>query len=543
MFELIAEPESLDPTVALDPGSAYILPALFEGLTARHPRTGQPTAALGTHYERSANQTRYTFYLRGHGNPRGTRLPNTDDLDVELHRNYKAPPDRLAARWSDGHPITAHDFVYSWRRAADPQTGAPYAFLVHSLKYGREITAGKRPPDELGVRAVDDFTLEIELEGPTSFFLDLAAAPIFYAVPRRAIEAFGPSWSEPGHIVTSGPFTLKEWRPYDCVIVVRNPRYYEAPLVALDEIRFVSFADRNSLINFYKSGEAQAMSGFIPPMIAPYLVGKRDFHSHWMFGTAFLIFNTTKPPFDNVLLRYAFNMALDKRLMAEFQGPGRRPARTLVPAVEGYDSPNDLPIEVNGRMFDVLSFDPPGARELLSAAGFPNGADTSGRPLRIEYLYPASTPIKTRSEIVQQQWRQHLGIDVQLVVQDFSTYLRTTTNLEYNAVAHSFDSGYYLDPNWFLSQFMTGSSYSGTGWSDPKYDLMLNRANELIVPAERMHALASCERYLLAAMPVVPIYFDAWSYLQKPYVHGGGGSPFDTRPFKYTWIDTNWRPA
>ena len=139
---------------------------------------------------------------------------------------------------------------------------------------------------------------------------------------------------------------------------------------------------------------------------------------------------------------------------------------------------------------------------------------------------------------MQQQWRQHLGIDVQLVVQDFSTYLRTTTNLQYNAVAHSFDSGYYLDPNWFLSQFMTGSSYSGTGWSDPKYDLMLNRANELIVPAERMHALASCERYLLAAMPVVPIYFDAWSYLQKPYVHGGGGSPFDTRPFKYTWMDT-----
>ncbi len=194
------EPGSLDPALATPRQDDLIL-SLFEGLTTLHPRTGAPMAGLATHFDITPDGLRYTFYLRGHPEPPGQRLPTTTDLPIEYSRGRKASPAQEPARWSDGVPIRAHDFVYSWRRAVAPATAAEWAFLMRDLRDAEEIIAGRVPPAKLGVRAQDDFTLEVDLATPAPFFLELVSGRLFCPVPRHAIQAHGRNWTEPGHIV------------------------------------------------------------------------------------------------------------------------------------------------------------------------------------------------------------------------------------------------------------------------------------------------------------------------------------------------------
>ena len=533
VFETAADPTTLDPAQTVNgPGEQYILPALFEGLTVNHPIMAEPMAALATHYERSAEGTRYTFFLRGHPSPRGTRLPNADDLPIAFTRGRKASSSGGPARWSDGRPITAHDFVYSWRRAIAPETAAVYAYLLHGLQNGREITGGKRSPDQLGVRATDDFTLQVDLASPARYFLQLTAFHFLAAVPRHTIEAAGPSWTNHRRIVTSGPFALAELRNHDRIRVVRNPRYYDAQQVALDEIRFVPFSDLNTLLHYYQAGEAQSTAAMYSPLM-PALHAKRDCRKHRMFGLLYCAFNVGKPPFDNPLVRFAFNMAIDKGAMARWRGMGQEPARTLVPPLETYESPRSVLVTVNGKSYDVLAFDPAGARELLRAAGF-------DFEQTIEFFAIADSDGLMLAEILHAEWKRHLGVKVQVVAREFSVWFAAMAAVAYTGIAIGWDYGQYADPNWFLSYFLPGAT-SGTGWTDSQYTAMLTRANATVDPAERMSRLADCEKYLLAAMPIMPLYYDAWTYFEKPYVRGGGGNLVGSRPFKYAWIDTNWK--
>ena len=209
---LPGEIESLDPAKSWGSWEFYVIPALFEGLVQPHPELPQPMAALATHYEVSSDWRRFTFYLRGHPSPRGIRLPNTDDLPIEYSRGLKAPPDNVAAMWSDGRAITAHDFVASWRRFVDPLTAAPMAYQLFCVENAKEINAGKCEAEKLSIAAIDAFTFEVKLRSPVSFFLNLITQYYFAAVPSHAIAAASEhgqesSWTEPRNIVTSGAFT------------------------------------------------------------------------------------------------------------------------------------------------------------------------------------------------------------------------------------------------------------------------------------------------------------------------------------------------
>lgn len=211
------EPDTLDPANSAGGMEFWVIPALLEGLTQCHPRLPQPMAALATHYERLRTQDQFTFYLRGHNNPRGVQLPAFESLPAEFTRGQKSASDSAPARWSDGRVITAHDFVYAWRRFLDPATAAPLAYQLYYLHNGEEVNTGKRAPDALGVRAPDDFTFQVDLRSPTPFFLELITQYITAAVPRQAIEAARhrgneASWTEPGRMVVSGPFCLRSWR-------------------------------------------------------------------------------------------------------------------------------------------------------------------------------------------------------------------------------------------------------------------------------------------------------------------------------------------
>jgi oligopeptide transport system substrate-binding protein len=548
------EPESFDPAKYAGGTEMRIINVLFDGLTKFHPITLEPMAALATHYEANADQTQFTFYLRGHPNPRGIKLPNTDTLRQEFEagrimddfaQGGSAPPDRIPARWSDGTIITARDFVYSWRRVLDPQTASGDANQFYYIRNAEDINMGRRKPEDLAVRALDDFTFQVDLRSPTPSFLQVQSQRVFFPVPQQAIEAAvkrgnESSWTEPGGIVTSGAFTLKERRAYDKVVVVKNSNYYEADLVSLREIVFLPVG-HTLLVNLYKAGVVDATdAAWFPSLLfgSP-LRKKKDLNSLPVLDSLYYAINTKKPPFDNVLLRYALNMATDKKAIVQALAGGDTPAIGYVPPIEGYETPTDLFVPVDDKEYDVVSYNPQNARELLAKSGFPGGVGRDGRRLTVEVVDTGSTEV---FEVLQQQWRNNLNVDVKLTQQEFKVFIQTLLEVSYNGLAYSEWTAKYRDPNSFLDLFMRGSIQSGTGWSDRNYDAMLAEANSMLDRHARMKKLGECEKYLLKAMPQVPVCHRTWHTLQKPYVRGLESNALDEHHFKYVWIDTHWKP-
>jgi ABC-type oligopeptide transport system substrate-binding subunit len=500
---------------------------MFDGLTSFHPLTGEPVAALASHYEVSADKLRYTFWLLGHPAPGGT------SFSAQAGRRIRA------ARWSDGTPITAHDFVYSWRRAVDPATAAFYAYQFHYIANGAAISKGNAAPETLSVRALDDFSLEVQLEHPTPFFLRLTADRRFFATPRQVIEgarrrSAEDSWTHAENIVTSGAFTLREWRPHERIVLVKSNRYYDSHAVSLDEILFVPVTEGSTSANLYRSGEA----AFTMPMIPDLVVGrdrKKDVRTYADFGAHLPAMNTTKPPFDDVRVRYAFNMAVDKDAIASFYGDGRAPLKGIVPPLKGYAPPTTLPLVIDGTSFDVLSYNPEAARALLANSRYARGLST-------EYLFPTMSEFRNAAEVLQQQWLQNLGVEVRLVCQEVQTWIQRVSNIAYSGIAAWGDTDVLEDPTSFLDMFTSMTKASGSGWSDSEYDALLAGSKATADPKARMRKLAECERFILRAMPCMPLYSDVHVYLCKPYVKGLVGDPFHGRMFNDIRIDTNWRP-
>ena len=531
------EPTSLDPAQSTNTWEVYVIPALFEGLTQPHPEQPDPIAALATHYQSSRDQTRFTFYLRGHPFPRGVRLPGYEDLSGRFTRGRNAGPVSQPARWSDGTVITANDFVYAWRRFLEPVTAAPLAYQLFCIKNAEDISAGKRAPSELAVRALDTFTFDVELRSPSPFFLRLITQWLFAAVPQHAIEKAGAAWTEPRNIVTSGPFTLGAWRRREVLTLVKNHRYYDRDLVALDELTFFSAEDETTTVNLYKAGAIAATTGLnLPALLLPVLSQKRDFRVQPAFATIISVINTRHPPFDSVLLRYALNMATNKRAIAGFLSGDRIPARSLVPPFAGYANSARLPIHIDGRTYDVLAFDPEGARALFNRAVGPNRVDFT-------YHFANSTTWREVAEILQQQWQSALNVRVNLAGRENNVHWNMVLDADYSGVAYFAIQPGYMDPTPFFDPFLTSTNANPSAWADANFTSKLSEANAIASPIERMRALAQCEELLLAAMPVSPLYFDTWHYLTKPYVHGLSCNAFDLRAFKYVWIDTDWRPT
>lgn len=550
IYATISTGDSLDPAKSVDTLSeGSIVRALFEGLTNYHPQTMEPMAGIATHHETSADGMRVTLYLRGHLRPKGTAFCDTSTLPIALSRGHKTPPGRVPVRWSDGTPVTASDVVFSWRRVLDPATAAPYAHLLYCIQCAEEVNAGRASPEKLAARALDEFTLQVDLRTPTLYFFGLLSCVTLAPVPWQPIEAARrqgneSSWTEPGKIVTSGPFTLVERRTRDRTVLRRNPNYIESGLVGLEEVSFLLVPDLTATLNLYKSGNAHVIApAVLPPFLAPSLSRKRDVRTARAFATCFACFNTRKAPFDNVLVRYAFNMAINKQAIAGVFGFGRMPARTFVPLFGGYQPPANVIIDFGGKSYDVLSYNPTAARELLAKAGYPSGVDLNGNQIEIDLIGPNFADVRLRCQILQQQLRANLNVEVNIRSHEFQTFLENVFSGNYRGIADYADSGLYLDPNWFLGEFVPGSAVNPTGWADPGYDAMLAKANSTLDPATRMQRLADCEAYLLKAMPFIPIFTDAWAYPQKPYVRGMGPNLMDVHPLRYAWIDTNWRPT
>jgi oligopeptide transport system substrate-binding protein len=492
-----AEPESLDPAIITGQPEMRIVQGMFEGLTRLDPKTGGAIPGLADHWEISTNACIYTFHLR-------TNLT-----------------------WSTGEPITADDVVYSWIRALDPLTASDYAGQLYFLKHGEDFNAGKiKDAAQVGVRALDRFTVQVELNQPTAFFLDLCAMPVMSVVPRRTIEKYGDAWIKAQPLPVSGPYELSFWRLNDRVRLHKNPRYWDAANTQSEWIDILPTAAANPALNLYESGQADIVwdKDLVPTELLDVLLKRPDFHTFNYLGTYFFRFNVTHKPFDDPRVRRALALSIDKdRLLKRITRAGEEKASTIVPSgTAHYTSPPGL------------GYDPNLARQLLAEAGFPGG---KGFP-HFQYMFNAAAggAAKMHEKIaieLQQMWRQELGIEMELRHLETKVFYNALDHLEYDLSRSSW-IGDYNDANTFLGCFVTNDGNNRTGWSNERYDSLVRKANSQTDAQTREKLLQEAEALLVRdEVPIVPLYFyKGVSYYDPKKIEGIYPNLVDQHPLQ-----------
>jgi ABC-type oligopeptide transport system substrate-binding subunit len=500
-----SEPRSVDPHKTAGVPEANIMLNIYDGLTTYDPRTAEPLPCLATSWERNEDASVWTFHLREN------------------------------ATWTDGTPITAHDFVWSWQRIVNPDTASPYASLLYYVKNGERINDPEREdhiadPTRLGVRAVDDHTLEVTMERPTAFFVAMTPHYAFTAVPRHAIEKYGDAWTAPEHHVSSGPFRLVERILQDRIIVDKWEGHWDAANVKLRRIIFLAIEEQDTAVNLYKANYMHITAGggqAVPKAFVKALRGKKDFYISPEFGTYYYSLNVKRPPLDNVLVRRALNMAIDKQAICEkVLEAGQQPAWSWVPpGLTGYPYPQGP------------RYDPEGARELLAKAGYPGGA---GFP-EIQIYFNTLESHRQIAEAVQNMWKEVLGIPVTLRNQEWQAFQATREGRRFDVARDGWIAD-YMDPSTFLADlFQTDSLNNHPGWVDPKFTRLMIIGNSEPDQAKRYEIMAEAEALLLDAMPVIPLYYYASVKLRKPYIDGFYDNPLDQHPLKFVSINKHWK--
>ena len=386
--------------------------------------------------------------------------------------------------------------------------------------------------EHMGVRALDDHTFEIVLEAPTAFIVKTILHQYFRPVPRQAIRRYdNRMWVKQPNIVTSGAFRLVEWSPYDKIVVERNPMFWDNANTRLDRIIFgPSIDEATTAMNMYKAGDIDSMgSNYVP---APWRNLLQQTTQDYVYGPyltiEYLAIKTTMPPLNDVRVRRALSMAINRQIIAD-RSPGQEVLTGFTPRMEDYTG-------VEG-----TNYNPDEARRLLAEAGFPGGR---GFPT-IEILYNTAESNRQVMEIVQAMLRRELNIPITLVNQEWRVYLENTRadRLNFGGLARRGWVGDYVDPNTFFELLTSGSTNNGTGWADRRYDQMISRANAVTVPAERQRLLREAETYMLAQQPVIPLVVKSISFMRKPYVRNLEANLLDQHNWRGVWIDHNWQQS
>jgi oligopeptide transport system substrate-binding protein len=600
------EAKTLDPHLATGEPEHRIMEAVFEGLARLDPQSLEPVPGVAEAWDISPDGKTYTFHLR------------------------------RSARWSDGRPVTAHDFAYSWRRLQDPALGAEYAYIMHVVRYAEaRNTYGEQGDalsgatlkalDELlaqypttipksaiadfdkkqdlhaalkgtpsptlqafllrpnqdaksgelralrpelasegarrralhqeaerhfgvdgGVFAKDDHTLIVELIAPTPYFLELATFYPFYPVPRWAIERSSRDWFMPGKVVGNGPYLLSEWLVGDRIRLLRSPSYWGKGEVRSSSIDAFSIENVTTSLNLYLTGEVDWLPhGTYPQELGPDLLSRKDYYGGPALIAYYYRINTTRKPFDDVRVRKAVNLAIDReQITKNVLLMGQTPARYVVPpGIHGYEPPET-----------AISHDVAQARKLLAEAGFPDG---KGFP-KFGILYNTSEAHKKLAEVVADQLRRNLGIGAVAYNQEWQSYQESTRQMDYDVSRYGW-IGDYEDPNTFLDIWLTNGGNNRTGWSNLVFDRLIEAAGDVEkflqapefltrhahepqkltelarqvresseAPARlaamsklRMALLAEAEGIMVRDdFPVIPVYFYTISGLVRPEVKG-----------------------
>lgn len=488
-----AEPKTLDPAIMTGVPEHNLALSLYEGLTTLHPATLQPLPGCAEWWDVTKDGLVYTFHLR------------------------------KGLKFSNGEPLTAEDFRWSWERALSPQTASQYADMLYSIAGAEAFNTGTAKDfSGVGVRVVDPLTLEVKLRGPTPFFLELVAHETLMPVHRATIEKWGAEWTKPANIVGNGPFVLAEWRPRDAIVLTPNPTWWNHGIVRLAKVVVKPIDQVDTALNEYLSGGVDWIRQ-VPARRIEEAQSHPDYYVAPYLGSYFFRINITKKPFDDPRVRKAFDLAIDKKEICE-KGlkAGQLPATGIVPpSMRGYT-------ELAG-----LEYDTKRAKELLTEAGYPDGKDFP----EVSILYNNNESHKKVCEMVTAMWREKLGVRVQLDQQEWQSYLQKQQNMDYQ-IARAGWIGDYADPNTFLDMFVTGRGNNETGWSNKEYDSLLAEATREADPAKRMAMLQKAERLLCVDdMPVIPIYYYVNQGLLRPRVKGFFENLRDHHPMQYMYIE------
>jgi oligopeptide transport system substrate-binding protein len=477
------EPGDLDPQIVTAYTEMNIMLALFEGLTALDEATGQPVPAAAESWKVSEDGLTYTFTLRP------------------------------TARWYNGDALTAADFAWSFRRILTPALGSEYSYMLWPIKNARAFNEGKVTDfAQVGVRAADERTLVITLDAPCPWLLSLAAHQAWFPVHRATLEKFGAAdkkgtrWTRPENFVGNGPFLLKEWTPDSRIVTEANPRYWDAARNQLAGVVFYPITSYGTEEKSYRSGQLHVTYGLAPDKIPAWRAeAPQQLRVDPFLETFFLSFNTAKPPLDNVKLRQALSLAIDRTALT------RDALRGSVTAAAEF-TPSDT---AGYTATPALRTDPAAARQLLAEAGFPGGRGLPPLELQVK----ADDVHRISAEAIQQMWQKELGITVTLAQLEQKTWLQRLNGRDYQ-ISTTRWVGDYVDANTFLDMWVTGGGNNWTGWSEPRYDALVAEAGRTLDSAKRHDLQRQAEAILLERLPIIPVFHGTRVFLIDPAVRG-----------------------
>ena len=495
-YALEAEPASLDPAMTTGLAEANVQAELFEGLT-RLDRDNQPQPALAERWDISPDGKTYTFHLRP------------------------------GITWSDGTPITAHDFVYSWMRVIDPAVASPNAYMMFIIDGAEAFSKKQGSAEDVGIKAPDDRTLQVRLKNPTAYFLNLTSFHCYYPVPEALVRANPDTWAaNAGGFVGCGPFTLEKWIHSSEITVKKNPAYWDAGHVRSDYLDFPISESQSTRLTLVESGQANMMVEPPPAeqqrleslglyQVAPYL------------GTYYYVFNTQKAPFDDVRVRKAFALAMEREGLVKHIVRGRKEAAYawVPPGMKNPATGQDFRKE-GGNLQEENAEQ---AQQLLKEAGY----DESHQP-EVTILFNTNEMHKAVAEAVQAMWKKNLGVQVELTNQEAKVYLASRTQGNYQVARASWVAD-YADPMTFLDVF--ADEDNDAQYHNEAYLDRVRKAKEEKDPGLRMQYMHQAEQILFDDCVLIPIYYTTQPFVVQPYVKGYHWSPLGLIDLKEAYIE------
>ena len=496
------EPQDLDPQAITGVPEHKLMMALFEGLASEDPKDLHPVPGVASSWDISPDGLTYTFHLRAN------------------------------AKWSDGSPITADDFIQSYKRMLTPQFASEYAYLIYDYVVGAKDFYDGKLTDfaRVGFRAPDAQTLVVTLKSPTPYLMKIIASHYAWTpVPVKVIAQYGPvdrkrtGWTRAGRLVSNGPFLLKDWTPNQKIVVARNPHYWDAATVKLDEIHFFPTEDIPTEERMFRTGQLHKTNELPNAKIDVY---RKEYpealHLEPYLGVYFYRINVARPPFTDKRVRKALALAIDREsVVKNITRGGQQPAYAVsYPGTAGY-SPR---AKLEGGIAE--------AKRLLAEAGYPEG---KGFP-DAELLYNTNENHRAIAEAIQQMWRRNLGIEVRLLNQEWKVYLDSqhTKNFMLQRAGWIAD---YVDPHVFLEIWVSGNGNNDTNWSNAAYDQLFQQALTAKTDAERYEIYQKMDAILVDEVPVIPIYHYTRVYAMSPKVKGHSPTLLDNHPYKYLWLE------
>ena len=492
----VAEPDTLDPQKYGLSYETEIMRDLFIGLTGLDAK-GDVIPGAAESWTISPDGMTYTFKMRaGHV-------------------------------WSDGTKVTAEDAVFGIRRALDPKTNAQYANLAYKIVNAPDVNSGTLPPEALGVKALDENTLEIRLSRPSPILIDLLATPILFPVPKHAVERYGEDWVKPGNMVSNGPFTLTEWVPNDHVLVTKNLKFYDAANVAPDEVIYYPTDNDEAALKRFRAGELDFNARYSPRQHEWLKANMpREAHSAMSSWVTYIVLNLDNPKFADVRVRRALAMAVDRETITDrVLKTGESPAYGFVPPViKGYA----------GAEFDFRNMLLPErqaqARQLLLDAGY--GPDN---PLTFNFNYRTGEANRKIAVALADMWKS-VGVTANLAADEVKVHYNSLREHDFEVADAGWSSP--TDPEYFIYLLRTESTETNYGnYSNTEYDRIAFEAETIMDKPTRYARYAEAEAIALADAPIIPILFNVSRNLVQPYLKGYEDNPQDVHPSRWMRLE------